>query len=39
MRSIRSILESAKDKVEIDKDTANPEPLLHGNLRGSTNFH
>lgn len=39
MRSVRSILESAKDKVEIDKNATTTAPLLHGNLRGSTNFH
>ena len=41
MRNIRSILESAKDKVEIEnkQDTEKSEPLFHGNLRGSTNFH
>jgi transposase len=41
MRSIRSILESSKDKValESERDAALSEPLLHDNLRGSTNFH
>ena len=38
MRSIRSILESSKDKVVLS-DEPEIEPLLHGNLRGSTNFH
>ena len=41
MGSVRSILETAKDKVPLtsDQDTTLDEPILHGNLRGITNFH
>ena len=42
MRSIRSILETARDKVPLDTEqgaTSAENPLVHGNLRGSTTFH
>ena len=39
MRSIRSILESGKDKAALEGEQENPHPLLHNNLRGSTTFH
>ena len=40
LRNIRAILTTAKDKVALEgNDVTDSLPLLHDNLRGSTNFH
>ncbi len=39
MRSVRSILETGKDKLSAPPEASPQEPLFHANLRGISNFH
>lgn len=39
MRSIRSILETERDKAPLEQEDLESQPILHRNLRGNFNFH